>query len=117
MHDDVVANLERARARTLHLTDLDEPTLMAQHDPLMSPLIWDLAHVGQQEELWPLWVPVGRMGVGADQARVLLFLASDLSAFVTGHTIPTDGGTAAAGGWFRREGQPGREWTNRPLQP
>ncbi len=71
----------------------------------------------EQEGLWPLWVPVGRMGVGVDQARVLLFLASDLSAFITGHTIPTDGGTAAAGGWFRSESRPGREWTNRPLAP
>jgi gamma-glutamyl hercynylcysteine S-oxide synthase len=54
MHDDVVRDLERARARTLHLTDLDDPTLLRQHDPLMSPLVWDLAHVGQQEELWLL---------------------------------------------------------------
>ena len=54
MHDVVVAGLDRARARTLELTDLDEPTLVAQHDPLMSPLVWDLAHVGQQEELWLL---------------------------------------------------------------
>jgi iron(II)-dependent oxidoreductase len=54
MHDDVVRDLERARARTLALTDLDEPTLLAQHDPLMSPLVWDLAHIGQQEELWLL---------------------------------------------------------------
>ena len=54
MHDDVVRDLERARARTLELTDLDEPTLVAQHDPLMSPLVWDLAHIGQQEELWLL---------------------------------------------------------------
>jgi iron(II)-dependent oxidoreductase len=54
MHDDVVRDLERARARTLGLTDLDDPTLTAQHDPLMSPLVWDLAHVGQQEELWLL---------------------------------------------------------------
>jgi len=54
MHEDVVGNLERARARTLALTDLDEPTLLAQHDPLMSPLVWDLAHIGQQEELWLL---------------------------------------------------------------
>ena len=54
MRDDVVRDLERARARTLELTDLDEPTLLAQHDPLMSPLVWDLAHIGQQEELWLL---------------------------------------------------------------
>ncbi len=52
--DDVVRDLERARARTTHLTDLDDPILLAQHDPLMSPLVWDLAHVGQQEELWLL---------------------------------------------------------------
>ena len=54
MHDDVARDLERARARTLELTDLDDPILMAQHDALMSPLVWDLAHVGQQEELWLL---------------------------------------------------------------
>jgi gamma-glutamyl hercynylcysteine S-oxide synthase len=54
MHDTVVRDLERARSRTLHLTNLDEPILVAQHDPLMSPLVWDLAHVGQQEELWLL---------------------------------------------------------------
>jgi iron(II)-dependent oxidoreductase len=54
MHEDLVRDLERARIRTLELTDLDEPTLLAQHHPLMSPLVWDLAHVGQQEELWLL---------------------------------------------------------------
>jgi gamma-glutamyl hercynylcysteine S-oxide synthase len=54
MHDEVVRDLDRARTRTLALTDLDEPTLLAQHDPLMSPLVWDLAHIGQQEELWLL---------------------------------------------------------------
>jgi gamma-glutamyl hercynylcysteine S-oxide synthase len=50
----VVHDLDAARARTLLLTDLDEPDLIAQHDPLMSPLVWDLAHIGQQEELWLL---------------------------------------------------------------
>jgi iron(II)-dependent oxidoreductase len=54
MHDAVVRDLEQARSRTLGLTDLDEPTLVAQHDALMSPLVWDLAHIGQQEELWLL---------------------------------------------------------------
>ena len=52
------------------------------------------------EHLWPAWAPVGRMGWPEDQARVALFLASDMSAFVTGHNIPTDGGTKAGGGWF-----------------
>ena len=54
MHDLVVGDLERARNRTLGLTDLDDPTLVTQHNLLMSPLVWDLAHVGQQEERWLL---------------------------------------------------------------
>ncbi|MBV8785878.1 MAG: SDR family oxidoreductase [Mycobacterium sp.] len=66
---------------------------------------------------WPQWVPVGRMGLAEDQANAILFLASDMSAFVTGHTIPTDGGTGAAGGWFRSSRRPDREWTNRPIAP
>ncbi|BBZ52678.1 SDR family oxidoreductase [Mycobacterium heidelbergense] len=70
-----------------------------------------------EQTQWPQWVPVGRMGLPEDQARVILFLASDLSAFVTGHTIPTDGGTGAAGGWFRSSRRADREWTNRPLEP
>lgn len=70
-----------------------------------------------EQAQWPQWVPVGRMGLPEDQARVILFLASDLSAFVTGHTIPTDGGTGAAGGWFRSSRRADREWTNRPVAP
>jgi len=71
----------------------------------------------KEQTQWPQWVPVGRMGVPEDQAGVILFLASDLSAFVTGHTIPTDGGTGAAGGWFRSSRRTDREWTNRPVAP
>jgi NAD(P)-dependent dehydrogenase (short-subunit alcohol dehydrogenase family) len=70
-----------------------------------------------EQSQWPQWVPVGRMGVPEDQANVALFLACDLSAFVTGHTIPTDGGTGAAGGWYRSSRRPDREWTNRPIAP
>jgi NAD(P)-dependent dehydrogenase (short-subunit alcohol dehydrogenase family) len=52
------------------------------------------------EEMWASWAPVGRLGWPEDQARVALFLASDLSGYVTGHNIPVDGGTRAGGGWF-----------------
>ena len=47
---DALEALESARARTLALTAFDEIELTRQHSPLMSPLIWDLAHIGQQEE-------------------------------------------------------------------
>ncbi|WIM94656.1 ergothioneine biosynthesis protein EgtB [Actinoplanes oblitus] len=49
----IAAELERSRARTALLTDaVDDDDLVQQHSPLMSPLVWDLAHVGNQEELW-----------------------------------------------------------------
>lgn len=48
----LAARLEAARRRTLALTDCDDQELLKQHSPLMSPLVWDLAHVGSQEELW-----------------------------------------------------------------
>ena len=66
---------------------------------------------------WPQWVPVARRGEPIDQARVLLFLASELSDFLCGVTIPTDGGTLAAGGWFPSTRRKGRAWTNRPFDP
>lgn len=64
------------------------------------------------EHLWPSWAPVGRLGWPEEQARAALFLASDLSSFVTGHNLPVDGGTLAGGGWFLspRDGR----FTNRP---
>ncbi|WP_018603422.1 ergothioneine biosynthesis protein EgtB [Mycobacterium sp. 155] len=46
--------LTQARERTLRLVDFDDAELHRQYDPLMSPLVWDLAHIGQQEELWLL---------------------------------------------------------------
>jgi NAD(P)-dependent dehydrogenase (short-subunit alcohol dehydrogenase family) len=68
----------------------------------------------EQQHLIPRWVPVGRFGTPDDIAGVALFLASDLSAFVTGTTVHADGGSLAAGGWFRTERG---GWTNRPLNP
>ncbi len=47
-------DLAWARERTLRLCDFDDAELCRQYDPLMSPLVWDLAHIGQQEELWLL---------------------------------------------------------------
>ncbi len=64
------------------------------------------------DTLWPSWAPVGRLGWPEDQARVALFLASDLSAYVTGHNIPVDGGTKAGGRWFYSPAA--RTFVNRP---
>jgi NAD(P)-dependent dehydrogenase (short-subunit alcohol dehydrogenase family) len=68
----------------------------------------------EDEHLIPTWVPLGRFGAPADVAGAALFLASDLSAFVTGTTLHVDGGTLASSGWFPTE-EGG--WTNRPRRP
>jgi iron(II)-dependent oxidoreductase len=48
-----VQALEEARARTLALVShLDDEDLERQVDPIMSPLVWDLAHIAAYEDLW-----------------------------------------------------------------
>jgi 3-oxoacyl-[acyl-carrier protein] reductase len=45
--------------------------------------------------------PLGYFGTGEDAAAAAVFLASDLSRFITGTTLHVDGGIWAAGGWRR----------------
>src|SRR5450755_3209429 len=55
LRETIAGSLLAARERTRLLTDcLDDDDLVRQHSPLMSPLVWDLAHVANQEELWLL---------------------------------------------------------------
>src|SRR5258708_5332761 len=61
LRDEIATRLITARERTRGLTDcVDEADLIRQHSPLMSPLVWDLAHVANQEELWLLRSVGGR---------------------------------------------------------
>lgn len=71
----------------------------------------------EQEHLWPSWVPAGRKAMPIDQAMTALYLASDLNRMIPGLTLPVDGGTVAAGGWYLTSGDDGRpvKWTNRPM--
>lgn len=59
--------LSWARERTGVLTDnVTDEELTAQHSPLMSPLVWDLAHIGNQEDLWLVRDVGGREAVRSD---------------------------------------------------
>jgi iron(II)-dependent oxidoreductase len=50
----------RRRSESLTVDVLDEGELLTQHSALMSPLVWDYAHVGNYEELWLLREAAGR---------------------------------------------------------
>jgi 3-oxoacyl-[acyl-carrier protein] reductase len=47
---------------------------------------------GEQSDKYKAGIPLGRFGTSEDIANVTLFLASDLSSYVTGQVINADGG-------------------------
>jgi 3-oxoacyl-[acyl-carrier protein] reductase len=52
------------------------------------------------EERIGFTVPMGRAGHVDDVAGAAVFLASDMSRYITGQTIHVDGGTEAGSGWY-----------------
>jgi NAD(P)-dependent dehydrogenase (short-subunit alcohol dehydrogenase family) len=67
---------------------------------------------GKDPDRLGTWVPLGRFGHIDEYAAVIEFLTSDAASYVTGHTVPVDGGTLAASGWYARVD--GKGWTNFP---
>ena len=45
-------------------------------------------------------IPMGRPGTADDVGSSALFLASNLSTYITGTTLHPDGGAWASSGWF-----------------
>ncbi len=68
-------------------------------DFTMTEGLESIAHPGVIEHVRHM-VPMGRAGHVDEMAGAAVFLASDLSAYVTGQTIHVDGGTFASGGWY-----------------
>jgi 3-oxoacyl-[acyl-carrier protein] reductase len=56
------------------------------------------------ETSFRLTVPMGRPGHVDEMAGAAVFLAGDMSSYITGQTIHVDGGTHAAGGWYHHPG-------------
>lgn len=87
-----VANLTKSLA--LELGDRGIRVNCVAPDLVSTPGVGDLSGPAATTAL-------GRAGTPDDVASVVVFLAGDLSAFVTGSTVHVDGGTWAAGGWRR----------------
>ncbi|MDQ2836724.1 MAG: ergothioneine biosynthesis protein EgtB [Actinomycetota bacterium] len=67
LREHIAGELGRARQRSAALTDaVDEQDLTSQHSPLMSPLVWDYAHIANQEEIWLVRDVGGRTAVRSD---------------------------------------------------
>jgi NAD(P)-dependent dehydrogenase (short-subunit alcohol dehydrogenase family) len=63
-----------------------------------TPLVEELARSGRLDLAALLArTPLGRLGEPGEMAQIALFLASECSAFVTGHTLIADGGWTANG--------------------
>ncbi|MEW6635207.1 MAG: DinB family protein [Actinomycetota bacterium] len=59
--EDLARKLVEARKRTRFLLrGVSNEDLAVQHDPIMSPLVWDYGHIGNYEELWLLERAFGR---------------------------------------------------------
>jgi 3-oxoacyl-[acyl-carrier protein] reductase len=56
------------------------------------------------QERFGFTVPMGRAGHVDELAGAAVFLASELSSYITGQTIHVDGGTQAASGWYHDPG-------------
>ena len=63
----------------------------------------------EQADAFRRIIPLGREGSPEECANAAVFLCSAQAAYVTGVTLPVDGGTWAAGGWLRAK--EGGGWT------
>lgn len=71
--------------------------------------VWEDTVLGQQRAR--VGIPMGRAGRLADVGGAALFLASDLSSYITGTSLHPDGGVTAAAGFFN---WPQTGWANVP---
>ena len=74
----------------------------------------DMSGSPQADLAAAMTVPLEHFGSGEELSGCVLFLASDLSAYVTGTTLHVDGGTYASSGWFN---WPDAGWVNVVPQP
>jgi NAD(P)-dependent dehydrogenase (short-subunit alcohol dehydrogenase family) len=66
----------------------------------VDPAKW-IQQTPEQDAAYARLIPLGYEGDEAECGWAAVFLASKLSRYVTGVTLPVDGGTWASGGWLK----------------
>lgn len=56
-----------------------------------------------QNDITARRIPAGRAGIDTECGDAAVFLASKMSTYITGITLPVDGGAWASGGWVRNQ--------------
>lgn len=73
----------------------------------VDPSSWP-ARSEEEEAAWRQLIPLQREGIDTECGDAAVFLASQMSSYITGVTLPVDGGTFASNGWVR---DPAGNWT------
>lgn len=79
---------------------IDTPGLRGNITGPVDPTSWIEPSPAQQAAT-ARRIPLGRAGRAEECAAAALFLASDLASYLTGVTLPVDGGSWASSGWIR----------------
>jgi NAD(P)-dependent dehydrogenase (short-subunit alcohol dehydrogenase family) len=70
-------------------------------DPMSNNTNTDAPLTPERQDAVRRRIPLERGGAASECGDLAVFLASAQSAYITGATIPIDGGTWASGGWVR----------------
>jgi len=76
------------------------PGIMGNRTGPVDPATWRQRPQDEIDAMLRI-IPLGREGIEMECGDAVLFLVSDLAAYVTGVTLPVDGGTSASSGWMK----------------
>jgi len=81
---------------------IDTPGLRGNIRGPVDPAMWH-EPTDAQADATRRRIPLGRPGSIEECADAAVYLASDLASYITGITLPVDGGTSGSGGWVRTQ--------------